>query len=69
MENAILKGVVQIGRIVLPPLAHRVGTGFAVYLVAKGVPEDLVHRTITAAGVLAGLSLDVVTSILFRRRT
>lgn len=68
MENALMRGAVQFGRIVLPPIARRLGTGFAVFLVAKGVPEDLASQVMTAVGVVGGLTLDVVASLVSRRR-
>lgn len=62
-----MEGALKFGRIILPPIAHRLGTGAAVWLVAQGIPDDLVQRTIVAGGVVAGIALDMATHFLSRR--
>lgn len=63
-----MRGALAMGRIVLPPIAHRLGTGFAVYLVAQGIPDDLIERLLLAAAAMGGVGLDMLTHFISRRK-
>lgn len=45
----------------------RLGTAAAIWLVAHGVPEDLVDQLITAIGIAGGLLFDIAVVLLLRR--
>lgn len=68
MKDMVLGGAISFGRIVLPPVLQRVGTGFAVWLVAQGVPHDTVDQAVAAATLLAGLGFDLVVKAFLRGR-
>lgn len=61
------KEIGHLGRLVLEPIARRVGTAFAAYLVAQGLPADAAHQVLLALGVLGGVAFDVAISILTRK--
>lgn len=44
------------------PLARRLGTGFAVWLMAFGVPEDTVQAFVKASLALAAVAFDLFAS-------
>lgn len=49
-------------------LTRRAGTAVAAFLVGKlGIPEDLAHQLVMAAGVLAGLGIDALIAMYFAR--
>lgn len=58
----------EIVRVVAAPLGRRLGTAFAVYLIAKGVPQDVAEQLLTALGVVAGLSADIIAAYIVDKR-
>lgn len=55
-------------RLVLGPIIRRLGTALAVYLAAKGIPEDQINQLLGAAGILAGLVFDLSLALVDRRK-
>lgn len=53
----------QVIKGALGPVARRVGTAFAAYLLAQGIPADTAEQLLTALGVVGGLSLDIALSL------
>lgn len=49
------------------PILRRLGTALAAYLAAKGVPSDHVEQLIAALTIIAGLSYDVVASLVYKQ--
>ena len=64
----IKKFLTEVGRTVAAPLGRRLGTAFAAYLIAKGVPQDAADQLLTALGVVAGLTFDLVSAYLVNRK-
>lgn len=52
----------------LGALARRVGTFFAAFIVASGVPAEDAAKLLAAVGVVLGLSFDVMLAWFYRRR-
>ena len=53
----------EIVKSIAGPLGRRVGTAFAAYLLARGVPQDLADQMLMALGVVGGVTLDVAMSM------
>nr|QJB21579.1 MAG: hypothetical protein [Microvirus sp.] len=49
------------------PILRRVGTALAAYLAARGVPADHIEQLIAALTIIAGLSYDVVASLVHKQ--
>lgn len=49
-------------------LLRRVGTFFSAFLLAHGVPDELVNQLLVAAGVFLGISFDIAVAIFYRQR-
>lgn len=50
------------------PLGRRLGTAFAAYLIAKGIPQDMADQVLTAGGVVLGLAIDLLTAYYTNRK-
>lgn len=48
------------------PILRRIGTALAAYLAARGVPSDHVEQLLAALTIIAGLSYDVVASLVYK---
>ena len=57
----------EIGRNVAAPMGRRIGTALAAYLLAQGIPQDLVDQLVLAVGVSGALALDVLSAYVTRR--
>lgn len=60
--------LISIAKKALPVVATRAGTAVAAYLVALGIPDDLVQQTVVAAGVLGALIFDIAISAALKDR-
>lgn len=59
---------VEIGRNVATPLARRLGTALAAYLLAQGIPQELADQLLLALGVAGGLAMDIAAHYVTQRR-
>lgn len=57
----------EIGRNVAAPMGRRLGTALAAYLLAQGIPQDMVDQFVLAVGVVGALALDLATAYVTRR--
>ena len=57
----------EIGRNVAAPMGRRLGTALAAYLLAQGIPQDMVDQFVLAVGVAGALALDLATAYVTRR--
>lgn len=53
----------QVLKGALGPVARRLGTAFAAYLLAQDIQPEITDQLLTALGVVAGLSLDIALSL------
>lgn len=49
-------------------LLRRVGTFCSAFLLAHGVPDELVSQFLVAAGVFLGISFDIAVAMFYRQR-
>lgn len=61
------KEITHMGRLILEPIARRLGTAVAAYLVASGLPADAAQQVLVALGILGGVAWDVSISVLTRK--
>lgn len=61
LKNVINKQFLQL---ICGPVLRRLGTALAAYLAARGVPSDHIDQLIAALTIIAGLSYDVVASLV-----
>ncbi|TRL41906.1 hypothetical protein [Rhizobium straminoryzae] len=64
----VKKFLIDVAWTVAKPVGSRLGTAFAAYLIAKGVPQDAADQLLTALGVLAGLTLDAALAYVSNRK-
>ena len=57
----------EIGRNFAAPMGRRLGTALAAYLLAQGIPQDMVDQFVLAVGVAGALALDLATAYVTRR--
>lgn len=56
----------EIGATFTKSVVSRLGTVFAVWLLAHGVPDDVVEQFVQALAVISGLLVDIGLVLLFR---
>lgn len=59
----------RIVALIVSPLLRRLGTAFAVYLAARGVPADSVDQLLSAIGIIVGIMSDIVLSAASKQAT
>ena len=57
----------EIGKNVALPLGRRIGTALAAYLLAQGIPQDMVAQFVLGLGVVGALGLDVISAYVAKR--
>lgn len=63
LKNVLNKQLLQL---IGGPILRRLGTALAAYMAARGVPSDHIDQLIAALTIIAGLSYDVVTSLVHK---